>query len=176
MNYDRLIYLSTLEYEKQAADSEVPPIMKWFPVGAKWMYDALQKMEGAGNQPFPEKISYNYYGCLKYGVCIFGTILAACFLLYIHWWLFPLPVLVFYYIEIHFLFLFPMLVTHTEHPIWTGIKLVYHIGWGRCLLLVLQVAFFMVAGLFKRSNRTKQWYLGCMAILIWYNHEVRNRI
>ena len=146
-----------------------------FPMGAKWMYDRLNELDGDNIRPFDPRINYNFYGCLKYGACLSGAFLAT-------WWLqrhgpllMPLSMLLFYLIEIQFLFLFPLLIDNARHPILTGIREVFRIGVIKCLFTVIPISIFMMTGLLRKKDMFRNWYIGCLSILIWYNHEVRNR-
>jgi len=88
----------------------------------------------------------------------------------------PLSIVVFYLFEIQFLFLFPLLIDNSKEPVRRGIREVFKIGIIRCLFTVIPIAFFMLLGLFHKRQRYRNWYIGCLAILIWYNDEVRTRI
>jgi hypothetical protein len=46
---------------------------------------------------------------------------------------------------------------------------------------VLRIAVFMMVGLFYSKNPLKNWHIGCLFIIIWYQHVIvssflRNRL
>lgn len=146
-----------------------------FPLGARWMHDRLNELQGS-IRSFDPAINYNFYGYLKYGICISGAFLAAWWLSGYGWLFIPLAILLFYLLEIHFLFLFPLLIDHSSRPVLTGIRAIFKIGIVQCLFTVIPISIFMMTGLLWKKDRFRNWYIGCLAILIWYNNEVRNRI
>jgi hypothetical protein len=34
----------------------------------------------------------------------------------------------------------------------------------------------MLSGLLNRQNPFRRWHIGCLSVLLWYQHEVRNRV
>lgn len=154
----------------------VPGLINMFPWGARWMYERLGELRPGRPMPFNPRTNYNLYGFIKYGSCLAISILSAWWLSGYHLLLTPLSLLVFYLCEIHFLFLFPLLIDNTPRPILTGIRSVYRIGIVKCLVTVIPIAIFMLAGLLRRKNNFRNWYIGCFAVLIWYNNEVTTRI
>lgn len=147
------------------------PSTQIFALGARWMYDRLLEL---GNQkPFNARAPYTGYGLLKYGICGIASI--AC-LICLGPLAIPLSIAVFYLLEVHFLFLFPLLIDSSPHPIRSSIRSAYKIGIGQCFITVIPIAVYMMTGLFRKTNRLENWYIGCLAIVIWYNNEIRNRI
>jgi hypothetical protein len=164
-----------------------------FPSGAKWMHDRLQELEAADRQPadlqfadrqpanrqpadphpFNPNINYSSFGLLKYGSCIAGFATSASVLPTYGLLFTPLPIAVFYLIEIHTLFLFPLLIDQTPRPLLTSVKATYKIGIGRCFFTVIPIAAYMLLGLLRLSNPLRNWYIGCLAIIIWYKNEIR---
>ena len=147
-----------------------------FPAGARWMHDRLAGLDKSNIRSWDPAINYNLYGFLKYGICMAGLLLSG-------WWflvsaplLLPVSILVFYLLEIQFLFLFPLLLDNSDKPIRNGIREVFKIGIINCLFTVIPIGFYMMIGLFHKRQRYRNWYIGCMAILIWYNDEVRARL
>jgi len=147
-----------------------------FSIGAKWMFDKLNELDNKKSTKFDHSINYNLYGILKYGICFFALLISFFFFYKIHLFLTPLSVIVFYFFEVHFLFLFPLLIDKTKNPILMSIKQTYRIGIFQSIFTVIPIGFFMVFGLFKINNPFKNWYIGCLSIIIWYQNEVRNRI
>jgi hypothetical protein len=176
MNYQHLIAAGREHLAKYPVHAPVTGPMTMFPGGARWMYDRLNELDGSNPRPFDPEINYTLYGYLKYGICLTGSSLAC-------WWAFqyspllvPFSILIFYLLEIHFLFLFPLLIDGVRQPVLNGIREVCRIGVIRCLLTVIPISIFMMTGLFRRKNNFHNWYIGCLSILIWYKNEVRNRI
>jgi hypothetical protein len=176
MKYQRLISASRTHLEQYRGYQPVPNPVTLFPAGARWMYDRLKELDENNRPPFDPTINYTFYGTLKYAICLAGFSLAT-------WWLstlgllfIPLSIFIFYVLEVQFLFLFPLLIDHSSKPILTGIREVFNIGLLKCLCTVVPISIFMMIGLCRRKDMTRNWYIGCLAILIWYNNDVRNRI
>ncbi|HEY6899343.1 MAG TPA: hypothetical protein VI233_01820 [Puia sp.] len=148
--------------------SATPGGARVFSLGARWMHDRLQELGPTGS--FDAGRRYTGYGLLKYGVCLaaFGGASA------LGWLFIPLAIFLFYLCEIHFLFLFPLLIDRAPRPLLASIRATYKVGVGRCFVTVIPIAAYMLAGLMR--GRLYNWYVGCLAIVIWYNHEVRNRL
>ncbi|TVT42597.1 hypothetical protein FNT36_00420 [Hymenobacter setariae] len=91
-------------------------------------------------------------------------------------WLLPLAGLAFYVVEVHFLFLFPLLLDRVAHPLRTSIWATYQVGFMRALTWTLAIAAFMLAGLLNRRQPWRNWHIGCLALIHWYHHEVRPRV
>jgi hypothetical protein len=173
MNYKELIDAAVEHLRKHPGDGSGT---KGWKGGARWMYERLNELGSGYRRPFDAEINYTGYGCLKYGICLAGFFWSG-------WWLstyeilyIPFSVLVFYLLEVQFLFLFPLLIDQVKRPVWTGIQEVLKIGLIRCIMTVIPISIFMMMGLLKKRNRLRNWYIGCLAVLIWYNDEVRVRI
>jgi hypothetical protein len=176
MNYRSLIAASKDHLARYPGRECGPGLTTMFPSGARWMYDRLNELDDQNTRPFDPSINYNGYGFLKYGICLLGFLSTS-------WWLLehaplltPLSVLSFYVLEVQFLFLFPLLIDHSSKPIRTGLNKVFEIGIVKCLSIVMPIALMMLLGLFRKRNTLTSWHVGCLAILIWYHHEVRTRI
>jgi hypothetical protein len=146
-----------------------------FPTGARWMYDRMQELRPS-DLPFDPGINYTGYGLLKYGACLAGFALAILPSAKYGLFTIPLSIASFYVVEVHFLFLFPLLIDQTPRPLLTGIRIAWSIGIGRCLITVIPIATYMMLGLFRRSDPFSNWYTGCLKIITWYDHEIRDRI
>jgi hypothetical protein len=176
MNYRTLIAASKEHLAKYPGNDCRLGLATMFPSGARWMYDRLNELDDHNVRPFNTGTNYNLYGFLKYGICLAGSVLSC-------WWflkhaplLTPLSALCFYLLEVQFLFLFPLLLDNSRKPVLSGLNKVFEIGIGKCLLTVMPIAFFMVLGLFRKGNHLRNWHIGCLAILILYNNEVRARL
>ncbi len=148
--------------------------MNIFDIGAKWMFDKLH--EHKSELKFNQSINFTLYGLLKYGISFFAFLLSVFLFLKVNVLLLPLSIIIFYIAEVHFLFLFPILIDNIEKPIWTSIKQTYKTGMLITLLTVIPISFFMIYGLFNFKDPFRNWYVGCLSIIIWYQNEIRNRI
>jgi len=133
MRYKELIRAGRAHLEKYPGYGPVTNPVTMFPLGARWMYDRLAELDEKNCQPFDGKINYNLYGSLKYGICLSGFVPVIGWFSKYGWPALPLSVLLFYILEIHFLFLFPLLIDHSKRPIRTGMCLAFKIGILRCL-------------------------------------------
>jgi hypothetical protein len=146
-----------------------------FPNGAAFMLSVLNKIRNT-NTLFNVTIAYNFYGFLKYAISFLAFLIAVLCSFKINVLLLPLSVFVFYTIEIHFLFLFPLLLDAAPNPICESIKMTYKIGFSKCLFTVLPIGVFMVFGLLNFKKPLYNWYIGCISILIWYQNELTSRL
>jgi hypothetical protein len=174
MNYITLLHSSKIYIDKNPFFISHPISFKIFSSGAKWMFGYLN--EPITEKKFDSTINFGLYGLLKYSVCFSFFFVSLILLFRINIFFTPLAILLFYFCEIHFLFLFPLLIDKTKHPILTSIKATYRTGILKCLITVIPIGIFMTAGLLNLKNPFKNWHLGCLAILIWYKNEIRNRI
>ena len=175
MNYKYLLMESKRrlhenpEYISGAISSDI------FSTGAKWMRDRLNE-NCASKINFNPTIAYGAYGLLKYIFCSIAFISAACLLYKVHIVLVPLSVFIFYFFEVQFLFLFPLLIDQVPNPLWISIQQTWRIGIFKAMRIVIPISIFMIFGLFKFGAPLRNWHTGSLAIIIWYQHEVRNRI
>jgi hypothetical protein len=146
-----------------------------FEFGAAWMSVWMGKIRPEAQIFLKPLFRFSYFGYLKYGLSLIFMGISIPFLYKIHAYLVVFSVLVFYLVEVHFLFLFPILIENKENPIKQSIKITYKIGLFSALITVIPIAFFMLIGLFNIKNPLKNWYIGCLSVLIWYE-EVSIRI
>lgn len=168
-------YLARARACLAAPGQPLPPLAGPGPVfeaGAAWMGAQLTCLRA---QPLPapgRSHRFTYYGWLKYGLSLLGLGLAALGLAQCSIWLVPVAALGFYVVEIQFLFLFPLLLDAQPRPLRASCRLTARIGYGRCLLGVVPVAAYMLAGLARPRRARLHWHVGCLAILFWYLDEV----
>ncbi len=145
-----------------------------FKSGANWMSQLLSYVRDEKFINSNNAVPFNYYGVLKYGLSLLGAIvpfllldfsIIACFV----------SVVLFYLIEIHFLFLFPLLLDDVKEPFRTNILMIYKIGLVQCFLIVIPIASYMILGLLNFKNPLKYWYTECLSVLILYTDETTNR-
>jgi hypothetical protein len=147
-----------------------------FGLGAKWMYDKLNEYDTAKNIQFDQSINFFAYGLLKYAISLLAFLFSALLFCNINHMLLPVSVILFYLVEVHFLFLFPILIDNIKKPVRVSIKQTYKTGLLTTLINVIPIGFYMVFGLLNFKDPLRNWYVGCLAILIWYQNEIRNRI
>jgi len=176
MNYKTLISQSKTEFDSRPNQVEPLLSLKLFNTGAKWMFDKLQKKENGTTIEFNNKTSFASYGLLKYSISLSCAIFSLLTLWRYNTLLIPISILVFYFIEVHFLFLFPLLIDKVKNPISESIKQTYRLGLLTTTLIVIQIGFFMIIGLFNYKNPFRNWHIGCFSIIIWYKYEVRDRL
>ena len=174
MKFKQLIFESKNKLDLNPILMDGSISLNVFDSGAKWMFEKLNENNLEGR--FNDSTNYLTYGVFKYGICFCAFIISFLLFSRINFLLIPLSVLVFYLFEIHFLFLFPLLIDNVQNPVWTSIKQTYKIGIITALVTVIPIGFFMVAGLLKFSDPFRNWYVGCLAILIWYQNEIRDRV
>lgn len=149
---------------------------KIFDIGCRWMYKKLNENIEGNEPPFNKAINYTAYGMLKYSIAM-AVFLFSCWQFYkISFVIVPVAIIMFYLVEIHFLFLFPLILDGAKNPIWTSIRQTYKTGILKALLTITPIGFFMLLGLLHVKNPLRNWYIGCFAIIIWYKNEVRNRV
>ncbi len=153
-----------------------PVSFNLFRQGGVWMCQWLSVFENKQAIQYDTLVHFNAYGFMKYGICMAAFFVSLwCFFTW-NIYLTPLSILVFYIAEIHFLFLFPLLIDKVEKPVLKSISITYRIGLLNVLVKVIPIGFYMVFGLLRFSDPFRNWYKGCLAVLIWYQDEVRDRI
>jgi hypothetical protein len=169
MNYQNLLNTSRAHLHQYPVDNQIFSLLI-FTSGAEWMMNRMNEMDSQ-KRVFDNSISYEKYGYFKYGICLFAFFIMGVLMSLKSLYLLPLAILVFYIFEIHFLFLFPLSIDKVKNPIKESIQMTYRIGIFSALKTVIPIGFFMMLGLLNFRNPLKNWYLGCLSILIWYMHE-----
>lgn len=147
-----------------------------FALGARWMFDQLPAKKPAIALGFDASTQFGWYGCFKYGLSLLTLAAAGWALGKVSLLLTPLSVLGFYVVEVHFLFLFPLLLDGAKNPLRTSIQATYRVGLLSALLGVLPIGGYMLSGLLNRQQPFRRWHIGCLAVLLWYQDEVRDRL
>ncbi|GAB2807494.1 hypothetical protein [Ferruginibacter profundus] len=171
MKYRQLLEQSKIYLDKNPAYVDTPVSIHIFTSGAKWMADQLN-----ATTSFNSAIHFGWYGVLKYSVCVLAFFAAAISLWHINIFLLPLAILVFYFFEVHFLFLFPLLIDNVKQPLLKSIQLSYATGILTCMATVIPISIFMLAGVLNLKAPFKNWHIGSLAILTWYKNDIRNRL
>ena len=143
--------------------------------GGRWMQNRMNELNG-NIKSADLTFEFKFYGYLKYGISIILTVLSALLFDHLSPFLIPLSVLVFYLAEVHFAFIFPLIIDDCKHPIASSFRVTYQTGFFTVLLNVVPIAAYMLSGIFSRKEPFQKWHIGCMAIIIWYQNEIRNRL
>lgn len=176
MKFYNLLIKSKIHFEKYPYVIEELQAVNIFNLGATWMHTRLQELRGYNIATFAEASHYNCYGVLKYLILVSCLFITSLMFYYIHVVLIPFTILIFYFVEAHFIFLFPLLIDSTKNPFQESIKLSYKIGIVKAFLNVMPISVFMIIGLFNYKKPLRNWYLGCLAVLIWYEEAIGNRV
>ncbi|MDJ1497306.1 hypothetical protein QNI19_30490 [Cytophagaceae bacterium DM2B3-1] len=176
MNGTELINKSKAWFDHEPVEVHQALSIHVFQYGAQWMHARMNDLSPANTVPFDKSVRFGLYGLLKYGICLGIFLLSSILLSHIHVGLLPLSVLIFYFVEVHFLFLFPLLIDRVPNPVLTSICITYRIGIVQCIITVMQIAFFMMVGLFNLRKPFQNWYIGCLSIVLWYTNDVRDRL
>jgi hypothetical protein len=176
MKYQYLIYQSKINLQADPPSINGVFSINIFKLGAKWMFDKLNENKNDKKLKFNHSINFFVFGLLKYGISFFAFLLSAILFSKINFFLIPLSIIIFYFAEIHFLFLFPILLDNVKKPIFTSIKQTYKTGVLTTLINVIPIGLYMIFGLLNIKAPFRNWYIGCLAIIIWYQNEIRNRI
>lgn len=115
-----------------------------------------------------QEVPFNRYGLLKYGFALAISTAAGVLLYGVCPLLALLATFVFYWAEVQLLFLFPLLIDRVPHPIRESFRLTRQIGVAHAMRRVMPIAFFMLSGLCHRRDPLQRWYIGCAAVLLWY--------
>ncbi len=146
-----------------------------FEHGAVWMGEWMAYLHPEQTLVLTPLRRFSRYGLLKYSAALLGFGIACVALVRVHLFLLPGAILVFYAIEVHFLFLFPLLLENEKRPWLCSIRMTYQIGLLQAMVTVMWIGFFMLTGLLHRKDPLLNWHIGCLAVLIWF-YEVRDRL
>lgn len=146
MKYYNLLRESREHFERFSNAKKKTLSSLIFTNGAEWMLERMNELDG-GTRIFNVSTSFEGYGYLKYGICLFSFILSGVFLSNKTIFLLPFAILVFYILEVHFLFLFPLLIDRMERPLLESIRMTYKVGVFRTLFTVIPIGFFYAYGL-----------------------------
>lgn len=174
-------YKKLLEQSRQNIGTDFPESsqiisFQIFEVGCRWMHKKLNDNIVEKLQYFNSSINYRKYGMIKYSIVSFVFLFSLWQFSKISLFIAPLSIFLFYLAEIHFLFLFPFVLDGIKKPLWVSLKQTYKTGLVTALITVIPVSCFMLYGLLNIRNPFRNWYIGCFAIIIWYQNEVRNRL
>ena len=167
MKFQELLHQSKNQFALAGGSIHFTPAV--FTAGARWMHQQLPPKKA-----FRTTVSYTLYGLGKYGLSLLAFVGSALLFYRVSPFLLPLSIGVFYLVEVHFLFLFPLLLDGVEQPLLKSVQQTYRIGLLTSVATVIPIGFYMLAGLCHFKQPLLNWHIGCGAILIWYQHEVRD--
>ncbi|MBT5816899.1 MAG: hypothetical protein HOI25_01005 [Proteobacteria bacterium] len=149
-------------------------VTDFFEVGALWMGGCLAQIRGTPLKPAPSA-SLTAHGYLKYGLAVCAAALWVALTLPSDWpYLFPLGVLVFYLVEVNFIFLFPILLDGRKRPMSASFKMTRNLGYIYALKNLAAITFSMLFGGFTGRGFKRSWLVGCLTVLFWYE-KARDR-
>jgi hypothetical protein len=138
-----------------------------FQSGAEWMALALGVLRHTTINLTPQP--YQALGITKYGIATLGGLVGLVWMYQFGWWLFPVVVGLFYFLEAQLVFLFPLAIDNFPHLFQTSLLATRYAGGGlKVMSIVLQLAVYMVLGGFFGQGFIRSWTIGCLAVLIWY--------
>jgi len=176
MTAKALLKQGALQFDQQPSQVQHVFSRHLFTSGAQWMFGKLPETESETAGRFNVATPFGLYGCYKYGISLLTFVGSFLALEKVSMLLTPLAVLFFYVVEVHFLFLFPLLLDRAKNPILTSMRATYRIGFLRALFGVLTIGVYMLSGLLNRHNPLRRWHIGCLSVILWYQYEVRNRL
>lgn len=145
-----------------------------FTQGAAWMNAYLNII--SKEKRTCAKRPYEGLGFAKYGTSALISLAVLGLFSVWSWWVFPLAVIVFYLVEVHFLFLFPLAIDDKKKLFFQSLQATYLFGYWRAFYFTTRIAAYMLWGLKDLKTPYKKWRIGCLAIVILYQSEIRDRI
>lgn len=138
-----------------------------FADGGAWMAEQLYLRSA---RPAPSGIPPNYRkaGLIKYGLSLLAAFLTALSVVSICPVTILLAIIVFYVVEVQFLFLFPLMADENATPYRSAIRISWSVGILRCVGNTIPIAVHMLVGLMNHKDPFRGWHTGCLAVLIWY--------
>lgn len=138
-----------------------------FSLGGEWMAEQLRRRLG-GQFPVVEKLDYHRAGLVKYGLSMSAAMFIIPLSGVIGLAAIPFVLFVFYLVEAHFLFLFPLIAQGVENPYLASFRMSRLIGILNCIVNIIPIAVGMLTGLLHAKDPFRGWHVGCLAVVIWY--------
>jgi hypothetical protein len=154
---------------------QAPVTLDIFSNGGFWMSQRLDELDHNRTKA-AFALPFRYYGYLKYITCMAVSGITLGMVGNLKIYSISLSILLFYCCEAHFLFLFPLIIDRVQNPVIESIRQTYRIGLLKSVITVVPIALYMISGLFSYRAPFVRWHVGCLAILIWYQHEIRDWI
>lgn len=137
-----------------------------FTTGGSWMAVELSRRLPRPS-PLPQP-DYRREGIVKYGLSVLAAAFTLVLTVKLGYSALLLSVIGFYLVEVHFLFLFPLLAEGDKQAYLTSIRITHEIGVFHCLVNVIPIALTMSLGLLDREVPYRGWHVGCLAVVLWY--------
>ena len=173
MLFLELLKKSELRIDQQKEFTSPFPLGNLFQRGGFWMLNFMQQQ---ADKEMNLADKFYFYGMLKYFACITISILAIVIFYPLSWVEIFLVIILFYAVEVHFLFLFPLIIEQAKNPMKSSVQMLYRIGLGKAVITVIPIAVYMIIGLLSRENPFRKWHIGCGAIVVWYEQETKYRL
>jgi hypothetical protein len=176
MNAWLLLRLARAEMARNPAVLSVQDLQKGiFSTGGTWMFHWMQMLQFDEKRTLQHAINFAFYGLFKYAISGAVFLIALFFLWPLGWMYASLPIVCFYIVEVQLMFLFPLLIDQSPAPLKESMAMTRKIGTINAVWVILPIGVFMLLGLFNWKNPLKHWYLGCLAVVIWYILERKAR-
>ncbi len=176
MNAWLLLRLARAEMARNPAVLPVQDLQKGiFSTGGRWMFYWMQILQFDEKRTLQHGINFAFYGLFKYAISGAVFLITLFFLWPLGWMYAPLSIICFYAVEVQLMFLFPLLIDQSPAPLRESRTMTRSIGTIYTVLVILPIGVFMLLGLFHWKNPLKHWYLGCLAVVIWYILERKAR-
>jgi hypothetical protein len=141
--------------------------------GASWMAELMGVLR-EDTKDFPYLRSYTLYGIFKYALAGFSALFFLLSMVFLKvYYLFPVLILVFYLVEAQFIFLFPLLIDHSASPVSDSFRMTRRAGGTLSVMrTLLPIALYMLSGGLTWKRFMKNWTIGCIMMVVWYE-EIR---
>jgi hypothetical protein len=176
MNAWLLLRLARVEMAQNPAVLPIQDLQKGiFSTGGRWMFHWMQILQFNEKRTLQQGTNFAFYGVLKYAISGAVFLIALFFLWPLGWIYAPLSIVGFYVAEVQLMFLFPLLIDRSPAPLRESMAMTRKIGTIKAVWVILPIGIFMLLGLFHWKKPFKHWYLGCLAVVIWYILERKAR-
>ncbi len=139
-----------------------------FTSGADWMRITLSHVRGS--EVPPHALPLQRMGLVKYGLCSIAALAYLALVLSLRWY--PLiigVVFVFYAVEAQMVFLFPLALDGVPDYFRASRRWTQKAGGTlQVVATVLPLAVVMLFGGFIGQGFIRSWFLGCLAVVLWY--------
>lgn len=143
-----------------------------FAGGARWMAGALSILRADTAPPSPPDVGWQRLGVTKYALCLLAAAVAtAAALPFVPLFAAVVGVLIFYVVEVQFVFAFPIALDSHARPLRKSASVLRHsTGTLRGVATVVPLATVMLFGGFVGRGFVRSWCVGCLGVLVWYEH------
>jgi hypothetical protein len=141
-----------------------------FEKGGLWMSKYLNK------ETVIHDVKFKMIGIFKYAFSSIGLIIPLLVFDFMSIEYALVSIILFYSIEVHFLFIFPLIIDDEKPILRKSITALYRVGFLNAIFNVIPIGFYMILGLLNIRKPFFNWYIGCLSIVIWYEKEIRFRL